>query len=178
VEPLTLGEFEVTEARFSLRYLLIGASITVIVASLLTAYLSSSQKAVASQYSKKYDTEIALTLKSPSFLTKQTAVENAGTSIANLQTELSSRVKFSNFFSELSNVTYKNSRITRLIINSQGEVTLEGTVASFNDLAKFASSLRSSTKFNDVKVLSAEKQTDGQVVFSVTFTASSSLLKK
>lgn len=177
-EALSLGEFEVSQARFSLRFLLISASITVIIASLLTAYLSAAKKASAAQYSKKYDTEISTTIKSTAFQNKQKTVESAGISVANLQSELNSRVKFSNFFTELSNVTYKNSRITRLIVNSQGEATMEGTVSSFNDLAKFVSLLRSSKQFADVRVLTAEKQTNGQVVFSVTFNANNSLLKK
>lgn len=178
VEALSLGEIEVQQARFSLRYLFISMAVTVIVASLLTAYLSATQKAAAAQYSKKYDTEVATVLSSSTFQKKQKVVENASLSLASLQSELNSRIRFSNFFTTLSSVTYKNSRITRLIINQNGEVTLEGVVSSFNDLAKFTASLGTSPQFTNIRVLTAEKQTDGQVIFSVTFNVNNSLLRK
>lgn len=175
-QKLKTEEIEVTEPGKTIKYLLISLSVTVIVGSLLTAYLQSAKGASANQNEKKYATTVESTLNSAQFKSKEEAVQNIGTQVSSLQSALASRVIYSQFFKELEKALYKGTRLSKVVINRDGLVTVEGVTNNFSDLAKTVDALNSAGNFNSVELVSAQKQQDGVVSFMISMAVDKSLL--
>lgn len=177
VSQLKTKEVIIAERGGSFRYFIISICVVTIVSSLLVAYLQAAKAAAASQMEEKYQTEVAPTLDSTLFTQKETAVNNVGEQVASLQSSLAQRIYFSPFFTELERVTYKDVRYTKVVVNSEGEVAIEGVASSFTALAKASDALGTSSKFTSVELVSAEKQADGQVFFVIAVALDPTLFK-
>ncbi|MEO8065940.1 MAG: PilN domain-containing protein [Candidatus Doudnabacteria bacterium] len=89
--------------------------------------------------------------------------------LANLRLLLTNHVYISPLLDELSKATYIKSQDQTIDINPDGKIHLEGLVDSYADLGKMLLGLSTSTKFSNVKLLSALPSTGKKngYVFSV-----------
>ncbi|MBP6930089.1 PilN domain-containing protein, partial [Patescibacteria group bacterium] len=101
---------------------------------------------------------------------KEQAVADVGRQSAQLQKQKDSILRYSALLNELESVIFKGVRLTRITASTENKIILEGVTNSFADLARATDSVRTSTNFADVKVLSANKQQNGSVNFIITFT--------
>lgn len=173
---LKIEEIKVEEKGSGVKYFIISFAAALILGSLVVLYLQSAKGASANQAEAKYNSQIKSVLDSSSFKKQDTEVQKVGSQVASLKTSLAQRIIFSKFFKELDKVSYKNVKLTRVLINKEGQVSIEGVAPSYYDLAKEIDGLHSSNQFKKVELYSAEKQTSGQVNFVIAVEINKNLL--
>lgn len=99
---------------------------------------------------------------------------------ANLQTLINGHVYFSPLLSELSKVTYQRAQFLSLDMTPAGLVHIEGRIDNYNSLGKLLLGLSTSSKFSNVKLLSATPSTGANsgYFFSLNLNASTYLFSK
>lgn len=100
--------------------------------------------------------------------------------LANLRALLNNHVFLSPLLDELSKVTYVGSQYINVDINEAGKIHIEGRVGSYADLGKMLLGLGTSTKFNNIKLLSAAPSTGAinAYVFSLDMNVISDIFHK
>lgn len=89
--------------------------------------------------------------------------------VDNIQQIKDSQNYFSVLLKEIASQTTKNTQLTELSVGDDGMLSITGGTASYEALAKFMTSLRTSSKFSEVTLQSATL-TGGQVSTPITFT--------
>jgi len=167
---LKTSDIEVHEPQGMTRAFLGAIAISTIVASLFLAYFSATKATQANQLEAKYQNEVIPIIYGEEFKQKEQAVADVGRQSAQLQKQKDSILRYSALLNELESVIFKGVRLTRITASTENKIILEGVTNSFADLARATDSVRTSTNFADVKVLSANKQQNGSVNFIITFT--------
>lgn len=175
--PLTKPiNLELTQANHAIWNFIYGVCAALIFFSLLMLYLKSWQANNTGQAQAKYQSEVESQLQSTAFQRKENTVLDIGKQAAALQMSLAGRIKFSSFLIELEKNTYKQVRFTRLAADKDGLVTVEGIANNFDDVAKAVSALQASNNFQDVKLATADKLSNGNVVFTINIKLNNSLI--
>ena len=164
-KELKTTDIKVEETGGGIKYFVATLAIAVIVGSLLIAYLQSARGSAASQAEAQYNENIGSVLESADFINQEDAVQTVGSQVAMLQASLVNRTLFSPFFTILDSATYKGTRLTRVVVNSESEVSIEGVTGSFTDLAKTMEAYQDVAKFKQVEMVAVEKQESGVVTF-------------
>jgi len=166
-EQLITPKVEIETTGLGIKRFLVSLSIVIIVGSLFVYYLQTAKGSAANQAEAKYKAGVGATLDSPQFVNQEKAVQQVGSQVAYLQSALAQRTLFSRFFTELNKITYQHVRLTKVVVNNQGQVSIEGVAPSFYDLAKETDALKGSAQYAQVELMAAEKQPDGQVLFTM-----------
>jgi Tfp pilus assembly protein PilN len=100
--------------------------------------------------------------------------------LVNMRYLVDNHTYFSPFFEELSKMTYIKTQYTNLDLGVNGKAQVEGRVDDYNDLSKFILALTTSSKFKDVKLLSARPGTEkeGGLEFSISMTVINDIFNK
>lgn len=80
-----------------------------------------------------------------------------GSGFSEINSFLTKRFSWYNFFIEFEKLLPKNCKITNITVGNADSITIKGEADSFDSVAKFVSSLESSGKFTEVKLNSSSK---------------------
>lgn len=114
---------------------------------------------------------------------QQNSLGNAKTfqaQLINLRALLNNHVFLAPLLDELSKTTYVNAQYLNVDVNEGGKIHMEGRVGSYSDLGKLLLGLSTSSKFNNIKLLSAAPSsgTLNAYVFSVDMNVISDIFHK
>jgi len=100
--------------------------------------------------------------------------------LANLHTLINGHVYFSPFLAELSKMTFQKAQYLNLDATPDGKIHIEGRIDNYTNLGKLVLGLSTSSKFSNVKLLSAVPSTgvNSGYLFSLNLNASSDLFSK
>lgn len=110
-------------------------------------------------------------------LAKATALQ---AQFANLRTLINGHVYFSPLLAELSKSTYQKAQYLSLDATPAGLIHIEGRVDNYSSLGKLVLGLSTSSKFSNVKLLSAIPSTgiNAGYLFSLNLSAATDLFSK
>ena len=151
----------VTEAKIGLFQVAMEMLVLLAIVQFLIILFATTRLTNSLNLAKREITELEEKLKDSQLVQIKEQVNNIGSRLSLLQ-KLSQKItSHEEFWAELEQTMVSGSGYTSVGVDKDGAVTLSGKTVNYEALAKLISSLKSSSKFSDIKL--TQSSSDGKL---------------